>query len=199
MGTSGQGHGRQESTASLLLRVRGGERGSRERLVARYLPILTRIAHGRLPRSARTLLDTDDLVLITLEKGLNHVETFEPRREGAFLAYLRQILLNRIRDEIRRSVRRPAETGMEADAPDPSRSPLEEVIGKEAVERYEAALRDLPEMLREAVMLRLEMGMSYADIAEALGGESPNAVRMSISRALSKMAKAMKGVRDDPR
>lgn len=165
--------------------------------MARYFPILTRIAHGRLPRSARTYLDTDDLVLITLEKSLNHVETFEPRREGAFLAYLRQTLLNRIRDEIRRVARRPVETEWKADAPDPSRSPLEEVIGKEAIERYEAALRGLPEVQREAVMLRLEMGMSYADIAEALGSESPNAVRMSISRALSRMAKEMKDVRDD--
>lgn len=189
--------GHQESTASLLVRVRRGERGSRERLVARYLPTLTRLAHGRLPRPARALLDTDDLVLITLERALDHVGTFEPRREGAFLAYLRRILLNRIRDEIRRAARRPDETGPEVDVPAASPSALEEMIGKEALEQYEAALRALPEVQQEAVMLRLEMGMSYAQIAEAVGSDSPNAVRMSIFRGLSRMAKIMRSLRHD--
>ena len=94
-----------ESTADLLSRVRGGDPAAREQLFARYLPILKRWAHGRLPGSARNLADTDDLIQTSLLRALNRVGEFEPRHEGAFLAYLRQTLLNALRDEIRRSRR----------------------------------------------------------------------------------------------
>lgn len=184
--------GQLESTAVLLASVRQGDRGARDRLVARYLPILARVAHGRLPRSARGLVDTDDLVLITLERALSHVATFEPRREGAFLAFLRRILTNRIRDEIRRSSRRPQAVELNEQHSAFGPSPLEELIGAEALERYEEALRTLPDEQQEAVLMRLEMGLSYKQIAEALGSDSPNAVRMSIQRALTCLAKRMR-------
>jgi RNA polymerase sigma-70 factor, ECF subfamily len=180
-----------ESTADLLARIRTGDRNARDRLVARYLPVLTRLAHGRLPRSARSLLDTDDLVLMTLEKALNHMETFEPRHQGALLAYLRRAMLNQIRDEIRHAARRPERADLADDHPGTSPSPLEVLIGRETLERYDAALDSLPEAQHEAVVLRLEMGLSYREIAERTGSPSPEAVRMSIQRALARMAKQM--------
>lgn len=185
-----------ESTAELLASVRRGDRGAMERLVARYLPILTNYAHGRLPHSARSLIDTNDIVLITLQRALAHVATFEPRHEGAFLAYLRKVVLNRIRDEARRVARRPEEVELDENHEALVPSPLEDVIGAEALERYEAALRILPEARQKEVVLRLEMGLSYAEIAKAVGSSSPNAVRMSIARALTVLARAM-GPRGD--
>lgn len=53
-----------ESTAELLDLVRRGDPGARERLASRYLQVLHRLAHGRLPSRARDLLDTDDLVQV---------------------------------------------------------------------------------------------------------------------------------------
>jgi RNA polymerase sigma-70 factor (ECF subfamily) len=180
-----------ESTADLLARIRTGDRSARNRLVERYLPVLTRLAHGRLPRSARSLLDTDDLVLMTLERALNHMETFEPRHQGALLAYLRRAMLNQIRDEIRRAARRPERADLDDDHPGSGPSPLEVLIGRETLERYDAALDSLPEAQHEAVVLRLEMGLSYREIADRTGSPSPEAVRMSIQRALARMAKEM--------
>src|SRR5512140_2869820 len=95
------------STARLLRLVREGDARARETLCARYLKSLRPFAHGRVPRYARDLLDTDDLVQVTVVRALSHIERFEPRREGAFLAYLRQILLNQVRDEARRVARKP--------------------------------------------------------------------------------------------
>lgn len=96
-----------ESTAKLLARVRAGDRLAREDLVRRYLATLLRWGHRRLPQHARDLSDTQDLVQTTLLKALDRVGDFEPRREGAFLAYLRTILLNEVRGEIRRVASRP--------------------------------------------------------------------------------------------
>lgn len=81
-----------DSTVSLLARFRAGDEIARDRLLARYLPILRRWAHGRLPSYARQLADTDDLVQVSLLRAFNHMGSFEPRREGAFLLYLRRIL-----------------------------------------------------------------------------------------------------------
>ena len=44
-----------ESTATLLSLLRQGDESARERLMARYLPMLRRWAHGRLPQYARDL------------------------------------------------------------------------------------------------------------------------------------------------
>jgi len=185
-----------ESTAVLLERIREGDAAARDRLLARYLPILRSWSHGRLPAHARGLADTDDLVQISLVQALNHLERFEVRREGAFLAWLRQIALNAVRQEIRRASRRPSGAEAGGDLPDPSRSAIEEAIGRETLECYEASLQELTEDQREAVILRVEFGMSFPEVAEAMGKPSPNAARMLVVRALVHLAEGMRGRRD---
>ena len=174
-----------ESTAILLQRIRAGDIGARERLCARYLPMLKRWAHGRLPPGARELAETDDLVQVTLVRALEHVKEFEPRREGAFLAYLWRILLNAIRDEVRRHARRPRAEELDRDLSD---SVLDQVIGRETMARYEVALTRLREEPREAVILRIEFGFTYDQIAEALGKPSAEAARKTVVRALAQLA-----------
>jgi len=180
-----------ETTAALLTRVRAGDALARERLAGRYLPILRRWAHGRLPGHARDLSDTDDLVQVTLLRALDHVKEFEPNREGAFLAYLRRILLNAMRDEIRRSTRRPAREPLDDELPDRGLSVIEQVIGRDTMERYEAALMQLPEEQQEGIILKIEFDFTHQEIADALGKPSANAARMMVARALLKLAELM--------
>ncbi len=180
-----------ESTAALLQLVRQGDAAARERLLGRYLPTLKRWAHGRLPGHARGLADTDDLVQVTLIRALSHLNEFEPRREGAFLAYLRRILLNSIREEIRRSARRPAGGPASPHLADPGPSLVEEAIGRETLEAYEAALAQLPEEEQEAVILRVELGFTHQEVAEAIGKPTANAARMTVARALVRLAEVM--------
>ena len=184
-----------ESTVLLLREVREGDvaarERARERLLARYLPVLRRWAHGRLPLDARSLADTDDLVQVTFIRVLKHMEGFEPRHEGAFLAYLRRALINAMRDEIRRSARRGTQEEVAEDLPDPGPSPLESALGRDAVERYEAAFAKLGQENQEAIFLRMEMGFTYEQIAEALDKPTANAARMTVSRALARLAQEM--------
>jgi RNA polymerase sigma-70 factor (ECF subfamily) len=180
-----------ETTATLLARARDGDAAAHARLAERFLPILRRWAHGRLPARARDLSDTDDLVQITLIRALEHVGEFEPRREGAFVAYLRRILLNAMRDEIRRADRRPGREDLGDKLRDERASVIERAIGREALERYETALGRLPEEQREGVMLRIEFGYTFQEIADALGKPSANTARMMVSRALARLAGLM--------
>lgn len=181
------------ATADLLRRARAGDAEALNDLFRRHLPPLRRWARGRLPRWTRDLRDTEDLVQETLAQTLRRIDAFEPRHEGALQAYLRQALLNRVRDEVRRLNRYPAAAGLDDSDryADSAASPLEEAIGKEALERYEAALQRLKPEEREIIVARVEMQQSYQQIAATHGKSSPDAARMAVTRALVRLAEEM--------
>jgi RNA polymerase sigma factor (sigma-70 family) len=184
--------GEAESTFHLIERARAGDQQALERLFALHLKPLQRWARGRLPKWARDLADTDDLVQDTLLQTFKRIENFEPRRVGALQAYLRQAVLNRIRNELRRKGREPHATDFDGIEVESVESPLEQAIGREAVERYEAALHRLTAEEREAIIARVEMGYSYEELAEALGKPTPDAARKAARRALIRLAEEMK-------
>ena len=181
-----------ESTFHLIERARAGDQQALERLFARHLKPLQRWARGRLPKWARDLADTDDLVQETLVQTFKRIEHFEPRRVGALQAYLRQAVLNRIRNELRRKGRQPHATDLDGLEVESVESPLEQAIGQEAVERYEGALQRLNAEEREAIIARVEMGYSFEELAEALGKPTPDAARKTAHRALVRLAEEMK-------
>ena len=182
------------STTELIGRARAGNREALDRLFARLYPPLRRWTRGRLPAWARDLADTDDLVQEALTQTFKHLEEFEPRGCGALQGYVRQAILNRIRDELRRSGRRPSPVGFDGTEVDGALSPLEHAIGREAVERYERSLARLKSRDRVAVIARLEMGLDYHELADLLGTTVP-AARKAAERALVRLAAEM---RDDP-
>src|SRR5215467_13137893 len=154
------------SSLTLLERAQAGDRVALDSLIARYLPRLQRWATGRLPRWARDMADTQDLVQEALFQTFKRIERFESRGEGALQAYLRQAILNRIREELRRTKRRPARSELDSVAEDDGRSPLEQAIGQEAIDRYERALARLRPEDRELVVARIELGYTNREIAE---------------------------------
>lgn len=182
-----------ESTATLLERARAGDEVAVEALFARCSPPLRRWARGRLPQWARDAVDTNDVVQEALLQTFRHLDTFDARGEGALQAYLRQAVMNRIRDHIRRVTRRPAAGAVDSHVPDGGPSPLEQAVGREAVERYEAALARLSDADRELIVASVELGYDYAQLAEATGRASPDAARKAARRALVKLAEEMAG------
>jgi RNA polymerase sigma-70 factor (ECF subfamily) len=175
------------STAMLLRRVRSADARAKERLVSIYQPILMRWARGRLPGNARGLAETQDLVQMTLIQALDRVDQFDSYREGAFLAYLRKILTNLICNEIRRPQVRYATTDV-----GPENLPANEsALSQDQWLQYEEALAKLKEPDRECIVLRLEFGLTYGEIAAAMRKPSANAARMSVSRALVNFAAQM--------
>jgi RNA polymerase sigma factor (sigma-70 family) len=158
----------------------------------RYLPKLSRWASGRLPKWARDMSDTDDLVQDTLIRSVANLGHFEARGEGALQAYLRGAVMNRIRDEIRRRRRTPAIGALDSGIAGQGPSPLETAIGAEALAKYDRALERLDAETREAVIARIEMGCSYAEVAELMDKPSVDAARMVVSRALVKLAEEMR-------
>lgn len=188
-----------EDTVQLLERARGGDPEALDALFRRFAGPLRRWASGRLPRWARDAADTQDLVQDTLLQTLKRIDEFEPRRQGALQAYLRQAVMNRIRDALRRFDRRGApaaiESGVVADGP----SPLEEAIGSETADRYERALERLRPEDREAIVARVELACTYEELAATLGRPSAEAARKAAQQAIIRLAHEMKHERQRPK
>ena len=181
-----------DTTWQLLARARAGDAKALEQLFARHLPLLQRWARGRLPKWARQMTDTDDLVQDALSQTFRRLDHVEAKGVGALGGYLRQAVLNRIRDELRRSGRTPPSVDLGTVDLAGGQSPLEQAIGREGVERYERALQQLSEADREAIVGRLELGYSYEELAEALGKPSAEAARKAAQRALLKLAEELR-------
>jgi RNA polymerase sigma-70 factor (ECF subfamily) len=180
-----------ESTHFLLQGVQRGDSQALDRLCQRYLPRLRRWATGRLPAKARGFMDTDDLVQDTLIRALRRFPDFELRHEGALQAYLRHAVFNMIREQARRVRSRPEAAELDGEERDPGPSPLEQAVGRELADRYEAAFNRLRPEDQQAIVARCEMGFSYKEVAEALKKPSPDAARMAVSRALLNLAREM--------
>jgi len=180
-----------ESSFELIQRAQTGDSTALERLLERYRPRLQRWASGRLPRYAREMTDTDDLVQEALIGTFRNFQAFEHRGEWALQAYMRQAVTNRIRDELRRFQARPKREDVDEGVQANEASPLEAAVGRQIFERYETALGTLGEAEREGVIARLELGSSYEEIALLLDKPSADAARMTVARALTKLAAVM--------
>jgi RNA polymerase sigma-70 factor (ECF subfamily) len=178
-------------TQELLQRAKRGDAAALSALMDRYLPRLQRWASGRLPTYARSLLDTSDIVQETLLRTFEGLDAVEVRGPGGFQAYVRQAVLNRIRDQIRWAKRRPGPGEMPDDLVDRAPSPLELAIGADVLDRYEKAMQTLAEEERQLLHLKIELDFDYAEIASMTGRPSRDAVRMAVRRALERLAEAM--------
>jgi RNA polymerase sigma-70 factor, ECF subfamily len=180
-----------EPTMELVARAQRGDNVALEALIQRCLPPLKRWAHGRLPAGARDLLDTNDLVQDAVMNLLRRLDRFEPRHVGAMQAYLRQSIINRIRDEVRRIARRPPPIELPDDQPSQLTSPLENAIRSEDYVRYRRALADMRAKDSELIVARIEMQWSAAEIAHRFGLRSVEAARMALTRALQRLTQQL--------
>ena len=180
-----------EPTIELVIKARAGDRMAVEALLQRCLPPLKRWAHGKLPASARGYLDTGDLVQEAALHAIRRLDAFEPRHVGAMQAYLRQSVINRIRDEIRRVSRQPAPVELPEDLETDRTSPLESAIREETYQRYRQALTQLRARDREMVVARVEIQWSIGEIAQRFELRTIEAARMAVTRALRRLTELM--------
>jgi RNA polymerase sigma-70 factor (ECF subfamily) len=144
--------------------------------------------HAVCRRIAGSTRDADDAAqeaMISIVRGL-------PRFDGRarFSTWAYRIATNAALDELRRRKRRPAlhAVGDEREQPEPV-DPLAErrLAGVTDRMSIDAALDELPEEFRTAVVLRDVADLDYAEIAEALG-VPVGTVKSRIARGRSQLA-----------
>jgi len=116
------------------------------------------------------------------------------RGETSMRGWLCAIAANVVRDHARRERRRPAEVATPEwfDVPDLSGDASSGLAEHEGLDRLRTALAALPANQREMVLLRERDGLTYAEIAAALG--CPVGTVMSgLSRARARLLEAVRG------
>ena len=173
----------------MLDQIRVGDVQARSDLVARVEPLLRRFARGHLSGHLRTEQDTADLVKLTWLKVLDKLEPIDACEPGAFSAYLRAVLINALRESLRRNARAPVDHGLDLDL-------IASDVGADDWLDWEQSLALLSNVHRGLVLMRFVFGMRFVEIADELG-EAADGGRMKFNRAIAHSAAAMLGKLDD--
>ena len=181
----------RQSFGRLMLRARDGDAAALDLLFVRHMGPLQRWARGRLPRWARTIADTADLVQEALVQTLRRLGEFEPQGHEALQAYLRRAVDNRINDEFRRIARRGLASALDEGQPDARPSPLEEAVAEQTERRYRVALDRLRPGDRRLVVARVELGYSLEQLALLTRRRRVDTARVALRRALVRLAAEM--------
>jgi RNA polymerase sigma-70 factor (ECF subfamily) len=193
------GSGRQDihtdahdSTLLILDRARKGDRDAAVILLARAAPAVRRWARGRLPPIARAEANTEDIVQDAVLRTLPRISRFRHDTVGSLQAFLRTVVMNLVRDLIRKSKRHGATVATDAEPlVDDEPSPLELAIRQQNVGRFLEGLQQLAPGDRQLIIWRIELGWSVDEIALHLG-KTKAAARMGIRRALERLLIALK-------
>jgi len=154
--------GDDQLDSELIARWKSGDERAATALVERHAPALARFA---VASGART--DVDELVQDTFVRAFHSLDGF--RGESSFRTWLftieRRLLLDRRRAEKRRRDR----TEIKEDDAATEYDALDAVVADETQQKMRDAIRQLSPTQRDVFTLRVAEGLSYKEIAEAVG------------------------------
>ena len=166
-----------------MLAYRDGDAGAFETLYTRHRGALFRfVLRGASDRGLAEELYQDIWMRVIEARG-----RYTP--QAKFTTWLYTIAHNRLVDHWRRkglSVVALEEEDLPGGAPDPARI----LQGRQALERFAAALEGLPVAQREAFLLHEEAGLSVAEIAAATG-TNEEAAKSRLRYAMAKLKAAV--------
>lgn len=168
-----------------MLALQRGDELALNRLMERWQTPLRSFLYRRTLNEADAL----DLAQETFVRVYQHRERF---RNGAkFSTWMFQIALNLARDHARRQRRRPTEPLANAPEQAHELTPKTQLAEAERAAVVRAAIANLPDDLREAVLLSEYEDLSHAEIAEIVNA-SPKAVETRLYRAREHLRKALR-------
>ncbi len=148
----------------------------------RYLDAL----YGAALRMTRNRQEAEDLVQETFLKAIRNLHRY--RDDGSCKAWLFRILTNTFIDRYRSSQRAPQSVEFEDETPIKVQDQLDgetgagesiealtdhhsvhEFLSKFMVDEVKSAIDGLPDIFRDAIVLRDIQGLSYQEVADALG------------------------------
>ncbi len=185
----------REIDAVLVKRAQAGDKRAFEMLVTKYqrriLRLLGRILHNQS--------DVEDVAQDTFLKAYRALPKF--RNESAFYTWLYRIAVNTARNHISSKHNQvfvsdqiesqDGETFSLLDNLTDGETPETHMHNREIIEALQIALDELPEQLRQAIVLRELEGLSYEEISTAM--DCPvGTVRSRIFRAREAIAEQLK-------
>jgi RNA polymerase sigma-70 factor (ECF subfamily) len=189
----------------LLARARDGEGAALGQLLELYRNYLRLLVRTQVEGALRARLEPSDLVQETLLEAYRDFPGFTGRTEKELMAWLRQILVRNLADQIRRFqaqgrnwkrqkslealLERSSAEAQEALAKSIS-TPSVQASRREQAVLLADALTRLPPDYREVILLRNVQRLAFDVIAVRMN-RSAGAVRMLWARALEKLSQLM--------
>jgi RNA polymerase sigma-70 factor (ECF subfamily) len=157
----------------------------------------TRVVFGFVLRRVGDRTLAEDLTQETFLRAWRARSSFRGEDEGgegtSMRGWLCAIAANVVRDDVRRRARRPAEVAAPEHFDIATTGDIGDRLAEgEALVRFRAALVSLPSQHREMFLLRERDGLSYRDIAAALGCPV-GSVMSGLSRARQRLVEAVTG------
>jgi RNA polymerase sigma-70 factor (ECF subfamily) len=167
-----------------------GDRSAQGRLLELIDPLIKRYCRARIGRQERIYASADDVAQEVCLAVLNALHTY--RDQGRpFLAFVYGIAAHKVADAHRAAARNKAEPVPEIpDRPELRDGPEQRALSGELSNRMAQLLSTLPTKQREILVLRVIVGLSAEETAEAIGS-TPGAVRVAQHRALNRLRKSL--------
>ncbi len=197
-------------TAELLDRARGGDGPALGQLLERYRNYLFLLARVQMGRRIKEKFDVSDVVQETFLEVHRGLGQFRGGSEGQFVAWLRQILVGILANQVRRylgtkcrDVRLERELQDDLDRSSvhlgahliaAQSSPSAQASRREQAVLLADALNDLPEIYREVIILRHLEGLSFPDVARRTG-RTEDSVKNIWLRALARLRLSLEHLR----
>ena len=182
---------RDDSDESLMLRYRHGDAAAFDTLYERHRGGVYRY----LLRQSGDRSTAEELFQDVWMNLIRARERYQPRAK--FTTYLYRLAHNRFIDHCRRNAKRSSladtSVGGHSEPIDPSPGPAETISGEETRQRFLAAVADLPEVQREAFVLRQETGLGPDGIAE-ITGVNVETAKSRLRYAVNRLKKTLRGV-----
>lgn len=191
-------------TVDLVREAQSGRSDARNELFQRYSDRVLGIVRARIGPRLRRNVESGDIAQEALIEALQSLDRFETRGESSLIRWLATIVQNRISArakyfgaERRSSAREIALDGLgnehdsSIDPPARVNTPSLEVRNAEEQGLVEECLHELPENYRELILMRDYAGSSWEEVAESIGGTSPDAARMMHTRARTQLGKLL--------
>jgi RNA polymerase sigma-70 factor (ECF subfamily) len=163
-----------------------GDRKAIAEIVRLVYPLVRRYCGARLGNTSHLSVTIEDVVQEVLMATVNAIPRYRDQGKS-FLAFVYGIAANKVSDAFRRSQLHPSYPM--ADVPDTASSaagPEEWALASERRDVTRELMKILAPAHREVLVMRIVLGWSAAQTAEAIG-TSPGVVRVMQHRALNKL------------
>jgi len=190
----------------LLDLARAGDGSALGVLLERYRNYLSLLARVQIGRKMQGKLDVADLVQETFLDVHRGIGQFRGGSEAQFLAWLRQILVGILANQVRRyfgtkrrdiRLERQLQDDLErsssalgAELIAAQSSPSAQASRREQAVLLADAIGELPEDYREVIILRQLEGMSFPQVAETMG-RTEDSVKNLWARALARLRRSL--------
>ena len=170
----------------VVVQAVAGDREALGKVLGIIRPIIVRYCRARIGSAERSGLSADDVAQEVCLAAITALPRYKDQGRP-FLAFVYGIAAHKVADAHRAAGRNKADaTDTLPDRASSDLGPEQMAIDSESAARMDRLLATLPEMQREIVILRVVVGMSAEETAEAVGSTA-GAVRVAQHRAIAKL------------